>query len=699
MSSQTPRLSVEQILQRQVSPDQVLYLQRTVGNRAVSQFIHSQSPSTQGQPQVQPKLSVGPAGDRYEREADRIATQVVNGPARMSHPRKQEADEQVQRSPLANTITPLRQPVEPLQGRTLTASTQDKNTTLRCKPDLDRGGDPGSSFRQQLRGTQGRGQPLGDDVRQAMESSFGASFDQVRVHTGPDAIQMTRDIQAEAFTHGTDVYFNQDKFNPGAKQGRHLLAHELTHVVQQTGATVQRKATPPPQITEGTSVPSIQPSRLGKAWGKFKSLFSKGRGKKGGDSSSSEPKEIGESESIEQEEIAPTKPVEKKATTEKLDQIATPDWINPLLKDEKPTRYAFTVAVARQNPEYLTFAKERAKITLRNKMRAKFINKIKGIRDPKNSNQIRDKAARKTVEKRAVQPEGSTIEEEVAAMVKRTRQVGHTWVKFTAYVGDDLHSLFSYGFYPEGGFAHPQKAVPGIVDHPDKNHEGGKEGEERIDATTTVGGKNFVKGLRRAEDVRKAKPQYMLAGFNCTTFAKQIASATSVSFPSSGSLFPAEPAKAFFQILHNPNKLYESLEKKVGTEKKGYRVSNQSEGYGELFYEKMKVEGVRQRQEQTEMQERTTSSTPYEVTNPKAIFFEGSQPGDKDYIHNLGEQYDIKLFVTDTTPRTFVDPEDPRQRQFEFLACLYSHEGRPLKEGWVRADAVSPLGSSSGEYD
>ncbi len=51
---------------------------------------------------------------------------------------------------------------------------------------------------------------------------------------------MSRDIQAEAFTHGSDIYFNRSKFNPGGKGGRHLLAHELTHVVQQTGASVQR---------------------------------------------------------------------------------------------------------------------------------------------------------------------------------------------------------------------------------------------------------------------------------------------------------------------------------------------------------------------------------------------------------------------------------------------------------------------------
>ena len=66
-----------------------------------------------------------------------------------------------------------------------------------------------------------------------MEQSFGAGFGAVRVHTGGQAAQAANDISATAFTHGQDIFFGQGKFQPGTAEGDKLLAHELTHVVQQ----------------------------------------------------------------------------------------------------------------------------------------------------------------------------------------------------------------------------------------------------------------------------------------------------------------------------------------------------------------------------------------------------------------------------------------------------------------------------------
>jgi len=66
-----------------------------------------------------------------------------------------------------------------------------------------------------------------------MESAFGADFGGVRVHTGNEAVQMNRELRAQAFTHGSDIYFNAGKYEPASVAGQGLLAHELTHVVQQ----------------------------------------------------------------------------------------------------------------------------------------------------------------------------------------------------------------------------------------------------------------------------------------------------------------------------------------------------------------------------------------------------------------------------------------------------------------------------------
>ncbi len=81
--------------------------------------------------------------------------------------------------------------------------------------------------------SKGKGQALPEDVRKEMETSFEADFSKVMIHTGPDAIQMTQALNAFAFTHGNDIYFNEGQFQPYSSTGKELLAHELTHVVQQ----------------------------------------------------------------------------------------------------------------------------------------------------------------------------------------------------------------------------------------------------------------------------------------------------------------------------------------------------------------------------------------------------------------------------------------------------------------------------------
>ena len=88
-----------------------------------------------------------------------------------------------------------------------------------------------SELESSISAAHGGGQPLPEPVRTYMEPRFGHDFSQVRVHTGSDAMQMNRDVGAKAFTHGTDIYFGAG-YSPANLE---LTAHELTHVVQQTG--------------------------------------------------------------------------------------------------------------------------------------------------------------------------------------------------------------------------------------------------------------------------------------------------------------------------------------------------------------------------------------------------------------------------------------------------------------------------------
>ena len=94
-------------------------------------------------------------------------------------------------------------------------------------------GNDGSNIESQLNDSKGGGSPLDSGTQSEMESGFGADFSGVRVHNDDNAVQMNQELGSQAFTNGNDIYFNEGKYNPDSDAGKHLLAHELTHTVQQ----------------------------------------------------------------------------------------------------------------------------------------------------------------------------------------------------------------------------------------------------------------------------------------------------------------------------------------------------------------------------------------------------------------------------------------------------------------------------------
>ncbi len=105
--------------------------------------------------------------------------------------------------------------------------------------------------------TRGGGQALDAAAGKQMGSAFNADFSAVRVHTGPEADSMNRSLNAKAFTTGRDIYFRDGEYNPGSSGGRELLAHELTHVVQQNPHTLQRTDADEPPCGPGGSCSSV----------------------------------------------------------------------------------------------------------------------------------------------------------------------------------------------------------------------------------------------------------------------------------------------------------------------------------------------------------------------------------------------------------------------------------------------------------
>lgn len=129
----------------------------------------------------------------------------------------------------------------------------------------NRGGVVSATTEKKVEALRGKGVPLPKDVRERMEEGFGQDFGAVRVHTGGAAAETARELSAHAYTIGNDVVFGDGKFNPNSAEGEHLLAHELTHVVQQGGSvarSIQREGDGEPNqcVDPGTSSDPIMSS-------------------------------------------------------------------------------------------------------------------------------------------------------------------------------------------------------------------------------------------------------------------------------------------------------------------------------------------------------------------------------------------------------------------------------------------------------
>jgi hypothetical protein len=199
--SNKPKPDISQPVEINSPIEQVLQLQRTIGNQAVTRLIQSGT--------LQAKLKIGQPDDMYEQEADRVAEQIM----RMSEgslARKEsepECPECLEEEEEVEMVWPKR----------------DSDSNFEVPRDIESGIDA----------LIGGGQPLSESTRSFFEPRFGSDFSHVRVHTGDRAAEAARSIDARAFTTGRDIVFGSGQYSPGTTSGKHLLAHELTHVMQQ----------------------------------------------------------------------------------------------------------------------------------------------------------------------------------------------------------------------------------------------------------------------------------------------------------------------------------------------------------------------------------------------------------------------------------------------------------------------------------
>jgi Domain of unknown function (DUF4157) len=233
-----------------------------VGSEA---FFSPSSPLSNGS-LIQAKLTVGQPNDVYEQEADSVADKVVQRLAKTdtAAPPLSANRTITQGGTVSEGATPIiqhktnapeeekldrkeesKEELPELQKSPVSAVGDDEGLQMKCaacegeehdhiqKKGNNTEGVASSNIETQLNSSKGGGSPLPDNTRTSMESAMGADFSTVRVHTGSNAVQMSQDLNAQAFTHGSDVYFNEGKYNPSGTEGSKLLAHELTHTVQQ----------------------------------------------------------------------------------------------------------------------------------------------------------------------------------------------------------------------------------------------------------------------------------------------------------------------------------------------------------------------------------------------------------------------------------------------------------------------------------
>jgi hypothetical protein len=209
------------------SPDYILHLQQTIGNRSVQRLMPSKEAAFDFAKIgiLQPKLKVSQPGDEYEQEADKVAEQVI-------------------RMPISSDLaTPIGTPKdeERVSRKCSTCDMKDEEEkenqlsidrrTLSNSSGLEPTSDESTNQIHEIRANSGSS--LDDGSREFMESRFGYNFGKVRIHTDVLAARSAQSLNALAYTFGNDIIFGVGQYQPNTVEGRRLLAHELTHVVQQ----------------------------------------------------------------------------------------------------------------------------------------------------------------------------------------------------------------------------------------------------------------------------------------------------------------------------------------------------------------------------------------------------------------------------------------------------------------------------------
>ncbi len=230
----------------------VMDLQRHLGNQATQNVLGIQRkpaglPSLPGV--IQTKMNVNEPGDQYEQEADAVAHEVMTMPDPVQREEAPELEEEemamtkrisdIQREE-GSELEEEELAMKSIQREEASELEEEEMAMTKRISDIQRDGvgvpPVTDDMEGQINSAKGGGQAIPEETRNFLEPRFGQDFSNVRIHTGAEADNLNNNLQAKAFTTGSDIFFRDGDYNPNSGDGRELLAHELTHVVQQGGS-------------------------------------------------------------------------------------------------------------------------------------------------------------------------------------------------------------------------------------------------------------------------------------------------------------------------------------------------------------------------------------------------------------------------------------------------------------------------------
>jgi hypothetical protein len=236
---------------------------------------HKNNAQQQSPVTIQPKLEIGAKDDVHEKEADAIAGKVMRMPEKNSGDENPNSKAQLNFTPGPKANVPSlhlkKEEEEKVHMKTedvpaIKAHFSNGNgvrlksdaQTIRRNADTNSGGPMAApaNVESGIAQSKGGGQSLPENVQKDIGGKMGADLSEVKIHTDSNAHNMSSDINAKAFTHGSDIYFKQGNYNTTSDSGKELLTHELVHTQQQKGG-VQRK---------------VQRSFWGDVWGGIKKV-------------------------------------------------------------------------------------------------------------------------------------------------------------------------------------------------------------------------------------------------------------------------------------------------------------------------------------------------------------------------------------------------------------------------------------------